>query len=566
MSDANTPPAPPPLGSLSGLAQRLSDAICRGMISIATDAVISIDTDHNILQFNEGAERIFGWRAAEIVGRPLDLLLPQRFRGIHGRHIAQFAVSPVPARRMGERQQISGLRRSGEEFPADASISKVEVDGDIVLTVVLRDITDRRRAEEAQQLLAQAGALLAASLDYDTTIATAARLAVPALGDWCTVYGIGPGGDVRRIAMAHSDTAREAEFESLLRVPLDRKRPHPAVTAMETHEPEYIPDIDERFLQSIAQGDAQLEAYRGLGLRSALAVPLLARGEVRGAIGFFSASAGTYTPELIALAREVGLRAALAIDNARLYGEAQQAVRARDDILAVVSHDLGNPLSAIRIGTSLLLKRIPADERAAGGWQHLEGIRQSAEQMERLIRNLLEVKRIEAGHLALHLERLPTSGLVTEVVELLAPIAEGKDVTLDIRLEAGLPPVRADRERILQVFSNLIGNAIKFTDPGGSVTVEASRAHGAIAFEVRDTGRGIEPEHVEQVFERFWQVHRSGREGIGLGLAIVKGIVTAHGGDITVQSEPGRGSSFRFTLPVTLDDTADTPPAGTQPR
>ncbi|HVR28230.1 MAG TPA: ATP-binding protein, partial [Thermoanaerobaculia bacterium] len=525
MSDADTQPGVP-MPSPSERARRLAEAICRGMIAIATDAVISVDAEHNILQFNEGAERIFGWRADEVLGRPLDLLLPERFRGVHGRHMGQFAASPVRARRMGERQAISGLRRDGEEFPADASISRAEVDGDIVLTVVLRDITDRRRAEEAQQLLAHAGALLAASLDYDTTVATVARLAVPALGDWCTVYAIGTDGGVRRIAMAHADATREAEFESLLRLPLDRNRPHPANTAMETGQPEHIPDIDERFIRTIAQDNAQLEAYRRLGLCSALAIPLIARGEVRGAIGFFSAKAGTYTADLIALAREIGLRAALAIDNARLYGEAQQAIGARDDILAVVSHDLGNPLSAIRIGTSLLLKRIPPEERELGGWQHLEGIRQSAEQMERLIRNLLEVKRIEAGHLALQFERHSPTGLIGEIVELLAPIAAGRDVALDTRLESPLPPVRADRERILQVFSNLVGNAIKFTDPGGSVTIAARALGPVVEFEVCDTGRGIEPEHVDQVFERFWQVHRSGREGIGLGLAIAKGIVT----------------------------------------
>lgn len=528
----------------------ITEAICLGMISIAADAIISVDGDHLIIQFNEGAERIFGWRAGEVLGQPLDILLPERFRGIHARHMHQFAASPVQARRMGERQEIAGLRKSGEEFPAEASISRIEVDGQIVLTVVLRDVTERRRIEEGQRFLAHAGGLLASSLDYDETVATVARLAVPTLGDWCTVFAFDRSGELRRVAMAHADPTQEALFEPLLAVAIDRSRPHPAVTAMETGEPAHVPDLDERFLRVISQGEAQLEAFRALGLRSALAVPLIARGEVCGALGFCSSRGDFYRPDLIALALDLGLRAGLAVDNARLYGDAQQAISDRDDILAVVSHDLGNPLSAIRIGISLLLKQISPEERGRGGWQHLEGIRQSASQMERLVNDLLEVKRIEAGQHALRLASHAPAALVEEALESLRALASDKQIDLDTRVPSGLPNVRADRQRIGQVISNLVGNAIKFTEPGGAVRLDARAIPGGVEFAVHDTGRGIAPEHLEHVFDRFWKLQRSGREGIGLGLAIAKGIVTAHGGEITVDSQVGRGSTFRFTLPA----------------
>jgi signal transduction histidine kinase len=239
------------------------------------------------------------------------------------------------------------------------------------------------------------------------------------------------------------------------------------------------------------------------------------------------------------------------MDNALLYQAARDAVRARDDILAVVSHDLGNPLSAIRIGASLLLRTVPEEQRT-GAWRHIEGIRHSVEQMERLINDLLEVKRIEAGHLSLNRRRHSPAALATEVVELMQPLAAERAQVLELDVPATLPAVTADRERILQVFSNLVGNALKFTPEGGRIRIAAYApdAGGEVVFAVSDTGRGIAPEHIEHVFDRFWQAHRNRREGIGLGLAIVKGIVQAHGGRVWVESAPGTGSTFSFALPA----------------
>jgi signal transduction histidine kinase len=217
-------------------------------------------------------------------------------------------------------------------------------------------------------------------------------------------------------------------------------------------------------------------------------------------------------------------------------------------VLAVVSHDLGNPLSAIRIGTSLLLRTLPAGEEATGGWKHVEGIRQSVAQMERLIKDLLEVKRVEAGQLTLDLERHAVGPLLEEVKDSFAGMAADRSLGLTVEHDAGADAVIADRQRLIQVFSNLVGNAIKFTPPGGSVGVRAGRGDGEIVFAVIDTGKGIAADHLDHVFDRFWQAHRANREGIGLGLAIVKGIVQAHGGRVWVESEPGEGSTFSFTL------------------
>jgi signal transduction histidine kinase len=283
---------------------------------------------------------------------------------------------------------------------------------------------------------------------------------------------------------------------------------------------------------------------------------MIARNELRGAIALFNTpDRRAFDDDDVALANDLARRAALALDNARLYRKAQSAIEARDDVLAVVSHDLGNPLSAIRIGTTLLLSGLSEEERQTGGWKHIVGIRNSAEQMERLIRDLLEVKRIEAGQLSVERDKVPVRPLVDEAIELLSGIAEAKSVMLSAKVPDGLPALYADRERILQTFSNLVGNAVKFTPEGGSVTIEAAADGEMVAFVVADTGSGISPDDLEHVFDRYWQAksRRRGRQGIGLGLVIVKGIVEAHHGKVWVESTLGAGSRFAFSLPTWSD-------------
>jgi len=535
---------------------RARAAMFAGIIAIASDAIISIDETFVITMFNQGAEQIFGYRADDVVGRPLDVLLPERFRGGHDRHIRNFAASPAIARRMGERQEIMGRRADGSEFPAEASISKLELSGSMVFTVVLRDITERKRAERAQQFLAEAGALLASSLDYEVTLGRVAQLTVPELADWSVVYIREDDGRVRRLEVAHADPGRNDYLRQLFRYPLNPTSGHPVFTVLETARPEVMLDLDEEFLLALSQDEGQAEIYRTLGMGSLLIVPLLARGATQGAMGFYSAAPRRYGADELALAQELAVVSALALDNARLYMEARAAVEARDDLIAVVSHDLGNPLSAIRIGTSLLLRSIPESEQGSGGWKHLEFIRQSAQQMENLINDLLDVKRIESGAVPLELRDVRAADVVGDVMDVFETIARSREITL--RHETTAASVRGDRQRLVQVLSNLVSNALKFTGNGGSVTVTVRRTGDIVLFAVSDTGIGIEPEHLARVFDRFWQVRREGRKGLGLGLAIARGIVEAHGGRIWAESTPGEGTTFLFTVPAAAAETQGT--------
>jgi signal transduction histidine kinase len=228
---------------------------------------------------------------------------------------------------------------------------------------------------------------------------------------------------------------------------------------------------------------------------------------------------------------------------------AEAAVRARDEILRVVSHDLGNSIAGIYINTTVLLRTIPPSAEMAEVRIRVEGIRDLSRQMQRLRRDLLDVAVIEAGQLSVAAEPVDASSLVETALGRVAPIAAEKNVTLECVPAAAGTEVQADRERILQVLDNLLGNAIKFTPPGGRVGTGCETEPEGVRFWVEDTGPGIEKASLGKVFDRFWKIDQGNRSGAGLGLAISRGIVEAHEGRIWVESEPGAGSRFSFVIP-----------------
>jgi len=552
-------------------ALRLSEAKFSGIISISTDAVVSVDEEQRIVLFNQGAERVFGWTAGEIMGGHLSLLLPERVHGRHEHHIRSFAQGPVQAKRMGERQEIYGRRKDGSEFPAEASISRLELAGTRVFTAVLRDITDRKEAEQkvaaalvreqearaaaeaAEQrtrFLADAGARLLESLDRDTVLRTLARVSVPVLADWCVVFIREDDGQVRRLAVEHRDGTRQPLLRELLGLPVDPSSTHPAVRAMDTREPVLLESVDPG-LPGIAGDGEHARILNELGMEAILCVPLAVRDTVFGAVGLVMAGSGRrWDAAMQGTSRELAARAALAVENTRLYGAAQSAIRAREDVLHVVSHDLGNSLSAIIVTTTVLLRTLPEDGANPELRKRIASIRDLARRMQRLRQDLLDVASIETGRLAIEWDNFEPAALAAEAADDFAGVAGEKGVRVECEVEDGLPALVGDRERIMQVLANLLGNAVKFTPQGGRVGVRARADGEEVRFEVWDTGPGIPPEHLGHVFDRFWKVRTANRHGAGLGLAIARGIVEAHDGRIWAQSEPGHGSTFVFTLPV----------------
>jgi signal transduction histidine kinase/CheY-like chemotaxis protein len=291
-----------------------------------------------------------------------------------------------------------------------------------------------------------------------------------------------------------------------------------------------------------------------------LAAPVISRtGAALGALVLGCTGRRGFSSRQERLASGIAGWAAVALENARLYHQAQQAARARDEVLAVVSHDLREPLQVVSMASSTL--RLATEDSTMGPLhRQLTSIDRSARRMTRLIDDLLDAVRIEAGRLAVETHEEPALELLREARETLAPVARERRVRLEMDAEDDLPMVRADRERVLQVFSNLVSNAVRFS-PEGSVITLAGRRCGPDQMEmaVIDQGRGIPADQLPHLFDRFWQGRRGQGSGAGLGLAIVQGIVEAHGGTVRVESREGEGTTFLFTLPVVHASTDPAP-------
>lgn len=526
---------------------RLAEAKSSGLLSISADAIIVIDADQRITMFNEGAEKIFGYSKAEVIGCRLEKLIPERFRANHPRHVERFAASPGASRRMDA--AIFGLRKNGEEFPADAVISKLEVGGAQILSVALRDVTKQKRIEREQRFLAELGPVLGSTLDYEETLSTIAQLAVRELADYCIVDIVEEHGEVRRLKVASRDPAMAWACDVLTNVRVAPPTPHLLGTAIETKRPVLVAELRPEELELYSRGEEHLQALRAIGPRSAIAVPLLAREKALGAIALVSSSAArTYGQADVDLAMELAHRAAIAVENAQLYLAARRASQVRDDVLGIVAHDLRNPLGAILLQAQRL-RRPEVDPRRPA-----DAIDRAATRMNRLIRDLLDVTQMEAGRLTIEQERLPTAQILSEVFQGQRPLATSASVELRLDVEEALGDVWADRDRLLQVFGNLVDNALRHTKPGGCITVSARPGEGEVRFSVADTGSGIAPEHQPHLFDRFWQARRVSRRGTGLGLPIVKGIVESHRGRVWVESTLGKGSTFFFTIPTAEHD------------
>lgn len=396
------------------------------------------------------------------------------------------------------------------------------------------------REERRAAFLAAAGQELAASLDYDETIAALARLVVPNLGEMSVVDVLEPDGSLRRAAVAHHDRGIEASLAAQR-------------GTSRSDVPEAVVRVISERTPRLIGASVAVKGYLGSpgasGDRATVVAPLVTRGQTFGVIAALARDSKPFEPDDVPLFAELARHAALAIDNARLYKESQQAVRAREEVLAVVSHDLRNPLNAVILAAQLLET---SDNVAPEDREPLETISVSAKRMTRLIADLLDVTRLEGGkRLPIEPEPIDVDAILDEASELFRAQAAAASITLQVRAADRLPRIHADRHRLMQVLSNLIGNSLKFTPAGGVITLNAERrGDDEILFTSADTGAGIPSEHLSDIFNQYWQAKRTERMGAGLGLPIAKGIIEAHGGRIWVESEPGKGTRFYFTMPV----------------
>ena len=428
------------------------------------------------------------------------------------------------------------------------------------LATLWKDVTEQKQAEEARHYLARVSDILAGSLDRDEIARQLSALLVPRLADWSSIQLIDDAGALQQVAVAHVDPAKITWAEALNeRYPADPEATSGAHEVVRTGEPILFADIPDALLEAVARDEEHLRILRAIGFASALVVPLVARGHVLGAMTLVSAESGRrYGEAELALAQELATRAALAIDNAALYGaavraraEAEAANRAKGDFLATMSHELRTPLNAIG-GYAQLMEMGVHGPITAEQQEALRRVQRSQQHLLSLINDVLNFAKLEAGHVTYDIEWVSVRELLAGLDSLIAPQLAAKSLRFACAPCEGTLAVAADAEKTQQILLNLLSNAIKFTPEGGEIRVDARAEGDAIHIDVSDTGIGIPHDRVEAVFEPFVQLARgpsSAREGTGLGLAISRDLARAMGGDITVDSVSGKGSTFTLTLP-----------------
>ncbi|MDP8999807.1 MAG: ATP-binding protein, partial [Myxococcota bacterium] len=532
------------------------------------DAVIATDTEGRVRFMNTVAERLTAWSEADARGHMLEEVF-----SIFSEETRARVESPVA--KVLREGAVVGLAnhtvlrsRHGREIPIDDTAAPIQDPEGHCLGVVLvfRDASTEKRDRSRRDFLARAGAALASSLDYRTTLATVAQFAVPQLADWCSVDIMEPGHQApQQVAVAHVDPKKvEWAREWGERYPPDPDATTGSPQVIRSGKPELYPEFPGPLLEAGARDAEHLRLIRELRLDSAMIVPLRGRDRTLGAITFVYADSGRrYTEDDLAFAEEFARRAAMAIENARalkqaddarakereLRREADVANKAKDEFLATVSHELRTPLNAILGWTVTLRSRKPPPDIERG----LAIIERNARRQTRLIEDVLDVSSIISGKLSLTLWPTSIAETIEAAVETVTPVAEAKGVTIHVDVDASFK-ITADSDRMQQVVWNLLTNAVKFTPKGGMVSVKSYREGSDVCIRVTDTGDGIPAEVLPHVFEPFRQADASTTRkhgGLGLGLAIVKNLVAAHGGKVEAISEgEGRGSQFVVSIPA----------------
>jgi len=410
----------------------------------------------------------------------------------------------------------------------------------------------RKRAENVQRMLAEAGKVIGSSLKLDETLERVAAAAVPAYADWCLVHLLNES----KVPELHAFAAAGEKERQLLKELTSHFRQYdnprsPIHEVLQSGQPRLIREVSRELLQYVGSEPALRRILEQMSPRSWIVAPVIVQGSVTAVMTFsMGASGRRYDGEDVPIAEELARRAGVAIQNASLYRETRQAVEARDETLAVISHDLRNPLGAILMNANLV-KRVAGEDPTG----HLlrtqaERILRSGERMNTMIEDLLSHSKLQAGRLDLNRTGRCGTEVVEEAIETMRPWAVEKKIHLEAQIKTDDFRIQCDHDRLLRVLTNLIGNAIKFTPEEGLVKLCVEDfGRDELRFCVSDTGPGIPEAHQAHIFERFWQARETAHQGAGLGLAIAKGIVEAHGGRIWVESELGKGATFQFTVP-----------------
>ena len=522
------------------------------IVESTDDAVIGMDLGGVITAWNAAAERMYGYLAAEAIGRSIRIVLPP------DRQQEESVVLEKVTR--GERLdhvETIRCRKDGTCVPVSLTVSPIRDESGTVIgaSKIARDISDRKRHAERTAFLAEAGAVLAGSLDYLTTLKTIANLAVPAIADWCTVDVLTDERKLDCVAVAHVDPSKVELARTVRERYEDPNSPYTPSAVVRTGKPAMLERITDDMIVAAAKGDAErVQLVRSLGLNSYIIVPLTAHRRMFGALTLATAESGRiYGQDDLTFAQDIASRAALAVDNARAYDSARAANQLKDEFLATLSHELRTPLNAILGYARLVQSGVLPRERQARAFGTIE---RNASALTQIIEDILDVSRIIAGKVRLNIQPIDLPDVIKNSVEALLPAADAKQIRVQTILDPAASPVSGDPDRLQQIVWNLVSNAVKFTPKGGTIQVRLERVNSHVELTVSDTGIGISADFLPHIFERFRQGDPTTTRlhgGLGLGLAIVRQLVELHGGTIHAASGgKDRGTTFRVRLPVMI--------------
>jgi PAS domain S-box-containing protein len=495
--------------------------------------------------------------AADLVGRLPEDLIGRVLWDVHPGN------EDTPFARVLRESMGTGRHASGEAFSNSIGrwIEYRAYPTEDGLSLVFRDVDERRRHDERLRFLAEASTLLSSSLDYETTLSNIAELAVPAVASSCVIDLVGENEQIERVATVFdSGELSRLVGEMRQRNPITPETRHPALQVLATGETIFYPEITAGDLTLVVDDRPDsLALARRLNPTSCVFVALRARGRTLGVMSLSTTGARRrFDDPDLALIEELAQRVAMAVDNARLHeaerrarAEAEAANQAKSDFLAIMSHELRTPLTAVVGYTELLADEVvgPVNETQR---DHLARVRASSEHLLMLIEDILSYARIEAGRELVRIEDFGLAALLEQAGVIIRPLAEKKALEFTLSGASLRAVMRSDPQKVRQIIINLLANAVKFTVKG-SVRLGARVYDDRVAFEVADSGPGIAREHLDRVFDAFWQVdQRMTRKagGTGLGLSVARQLARLLGGDVSVRSTIGEGSVFTVDLPL----------------
>jgi PAS domain S-box-containing protein len=520
----------------------------KGLFDGAFDSILVADAKSNIIRANKQLLNIFGYNLEELVGKPIEILMPERFRHAHVHQRTGYSQKPV-ARPMGASLDLFGRRKDGSEFPIDISLTPIKTADGLEVTAIIRNISKRKKNEDQKSFLVKLGKTLSDTVDYQLRIQTAVDIMVPTLADICIASSL-DDNVLNFRAIGVQDESKRILLQTFASHIVSTHDDQTVVgDVLETQKPLLIENIAEDILNQPLIDQEYCKTIELLEITSLVVVPLIISGKVKGTLAFFMTDSGRKFSSIdLEFLTIVGKRFAVKLENAKLYRDAQEAIRARELVLSMVSHDLRNPIAVINMSAQIL-----SDAEMLGKVNQelvIKKIQNSTEIMQKMIADLLDFSKAQAGSFSLEKYSIRLSPLIHSAIEPMTAKIKQKNLKLFMEVQESIPNLLGDHRRLLQVLWNLIDNAIKFTPPFGEIRVRAGIEKKFIKFMVADSGPGLELEEIPKVFNQFWQSSNTAALGTGLGLAIAKGIVEAHGGKIWVESEMGCGCRFYFTVPM----------------